>query len=85
VATNNVDRGYGVRADKALTGQIVSHGRSAGRKAMAIRSVDSGLRERGGLVCQTAQRVIEALKTECHFRVIRLAKGSIYERLGRVA
>jgi hypothetical protein len=52
---------------------------------MAIRSVDSGLRERDGLVCQTAQRVIEALKTECHFRVIRLAKGSIYERLGRVA
>ena len=51
---------------------------------MAIRSVDSGLRERGGLVCQTAQRVIEALKTECHFKVTGLAKGSIYERRGRV-
>ena len=85
MATTTAIEDTGVRADKALTGQIVSHGRSAGRKAMAIRSGDGGLRERGGLVCQTAQRVIEALKTECHFRVIRLAKGSIYERLGRVA
>ena len=46
--------------------------------------VDGSLGEPGRLVCRTAQRVIEALKTECHFKVTGLAKGSIYERRGRV-